>query len=477
MTTVVSLSSYEYAAGPWALRLTGQVSSLSALAERVVLRRSRFQLGLWGEASSEAMAQEEEAVMQEVEEIRRRYPPQFEVSGHGPDLADLTQLVQSYVQNYLDGQGLTPPQGLSQGQMTLTPMGATRHRLRISAAGQSAEVTLSLLQLADLADVLAQAEQAIDHWPESLTSAPQRPRWRRLPLWTGSVAAVLVAAVLGSQWLGQMSPSVVQAPAPTTETTPQGDREVAQGANANSAAEGTDGTLDEAASPGPPSGENGLAGVAPESLPPATSTSPASPLTTPPTVSLPEAAPASAPPASAPPAVAVPRSSPSNAPAARTAAPSPSPTGSPPPATASGLSVPSSEAGAEVPLPAAASARTPSRDGGGTAESSPETVDPALADSVLIDWREALRATLQESWQPIPGLALPLRYRLSLGPTGEVLAVEPLTDLARQYLPQSRLPQVGEVLPNLQRPDAITVDVELLPSGEVRLDSDDLDPS
>ncbi|MFH7244433.1 MAG: DUF4335 domain-containing protein [Spirulina sp.] len=476
MTSVVSLSSYEYAAGPWALRLTGQVSSLSAVAERVVLRRSRFQLWLWDGAMSDETYQREADTTDNSGEISRSNLPLFEVSGHGPDLADLTHLVQGYVQDYLDGQEIMPRRGLNQGQMSLTPLGLTRHRLTVVTASRSAEVTMSLLQLADLAVVLAQADQAVDLWTEEtgLTLTPQRRTWRRLPLWTGSVAAVLVAAVLGSQWLGQIPLSVVQSPAPTAETLPPS--EATQGGDA--APGGTNRELAGEVSPletDSLAGEDGSAGLASDAPPPPDS-APASPLAAspagpPPDVVLSPPSQASGTPA----APVAPRSPRADTPSRPRPSPEESVAAPLSPAPEADLSGPSSTA-AELPSPAAAPARVPGQGERAALESSPENVASALADSASADWREVLRATLQEMWQPIPGLASPLRYRLSLGPSGEVLAVEPLTSLARQYLTQSGLPQVGDLLPNLQRPTSITVDVELLPSGEVTMTPDDLDP-
>lgn len=82
---------------------------------------------------------------------------------------------------------------------------------------------------------------------------------------------------------------------------------------------------------------------------------------------------------------------------------------------------------------------------------------------------EPLRRALAAVWNPIPGLASPLRYRLTLGPTGEILAIEPLTAPSRQYLAQNAWPQVGERVPNLRLPEPTIVEVELLSSGEVNL--------
>lgn len=144
-------------------------------------------------------------------------------------------------------------------------MGLTRHRLTVAGAeaGDNAAqaVNLSLLQLADLAEVLTQAEQAVEHLPEAMVASSVRRR-SRLPLWMGSVAAVLVAAVLGGQWLTQFPVSVAPSPTATTESAP--DLDIAADGLARENRGGEDGT----AAPGSSEEVNPLAAA--ESPPTAT---------------------------------------------------------------------------------------------------------------------------------------------------------------------------------------------------------------
>lgn len=462
MTTVVSLSSYDYAAGAWTLRLTGQVSPLTALAERVVLRRLRFQLQLRDEEDMGALGGE--AAFSTHPTASR-----FEWSGPGSDLADLIQIVQEYVQRYLESPGLTPAAGLHQGQIGLAPVGLTRHRLTVS--DPTTAVNLSLIQLADLAAVLTQADQAVDLLPEDWASAqPQQGRrqrpWR-LPLWTGSVAAVLVAAVLGSQWLGQMAPRVQQAPAPTTATQPPSNDlapdSVAsdEGARDDPAPEADSTTALTVEETPPlaaeaPTGSNAAENVPEESLPAAQAVRPRPP-------DSPRGAGAAPvnPPATAPGDSSAPLPPPS--PARLPPGDSPTPFAGEAPPTARTAPMPEPLTVRPDPLAAAPPAAPDLPAGIAAAESGAD----ALADDDIADGIAAVQTALEQRWQPIPGLASPLRYHLTLGPMGEVLAWEPLTAPARQYLAQGLLPQVGEVLPNVRLPETSLLVVDLWPSGAV----------
>ena len=484
MSSVVSLSSYDYAAGTWALRLTGQVSPLTALTDRVVLKRLRFQLSLWEDLGNPAPFHGDGS-----REPFARSAPAFEISGHGSDLADLSHLVQTYVQQYLQEQGLTPSQGLSQGQHSLTPMGLTRHRLTVAGLSSPVVVNLSLVQLADLATVLGQAEQAVEQVPEELALPQRQPsrskRPSRLPLWTGSVAAVLVAAVLGSQWLGQSPPTLVQSPTPTAETlTPDasagGSESTTEGsASLNATENATELDNDTALDPGATLGERsetqGLSG-SPGSE--ATSdTAPSSASSTAPSTAhrSPNAAPEVASTETDRATPPQPHTEPDNLAAVppRAATPfsveQPLPSASPPPAGSMGersrtpASVPSATPEASDSLAPASSAPE------AAPELAPAPLGTHLADSAPVDDLEPLRRALAENWSPRPGLSSPLRYRLTLGPTGEVLVITPLTAPSRPYLAPDDLPQVGDVIPNLRLSEPTTVDIELLPSGIVNV--------
>lgn len=351
-------------------------------------------------------------------------------------------------------------------------MGLTRHRLTVAGAeaGDNAAqaVNLSLLQLADLAEVLTQAEQAVEHLPEAMVASSVRRR-SRLPLWMGSVAAVLVAAVLGGQWLTQFPVSVAPSPTATTESAP--DLDIAADGLARENRGGEDGT----AAPGSSEEVNPLAAA--ESPPTATQppSTPGDDLAN--GIASAPAAPPSSP---APPLPKITRGDRS--------APAPAPSSPvPPPNTAANPSMTSPSAADPVP-PEMGAERN--RDGlgesGGVAQTAridptPETTDslPAAASEMAPSsmaataapedaaWVEALQTTLQERWTPIRGLTTPLQYRITLAPNGQVLTLEPLNAPSRQYLDSETLPQVGTVVPNVVRSQPTTLEIQLLPSGEV----------
>lgn len=508
MPTLATLSSYQYAAGSWALQLTGQVSPLSTLTDRVVLKRSWFHLRLWESADTPDRIQADGQPTFPAEtspaDGSRQPPPAFEVSGHGSDLANLSHLVQTYVQHYLQVQGLTPSQGLSQGQNRLAPVGLTRHRLTVTGTSSPAAVNLSLVQLADLATVLGQAEQAVAHWSEELAPAQRRPsrlRWpARLPLWTGSVAAVLVAAVLGSQWLGSSPPALVLPPRPTAETSAP---ENAAGGTAEENGAITEGSppfdsdpleaepLAEADSSNgsfnndEPQGLQPRSGLQnPQNLPATQGRGDAPALAPVPRAS--DRSPTPNPPSNAPrPDVAStepdravapdPQPRPDSLAAVPSQAAPPSPTTESPSTSSSPVPPPEAIGSQSRVSTAASSAPPPASPGSPETQSSESAAELApapsagLADSAPVHNLDSLRVALAEFWSPIPGLASPLRYRLTLGPAGEILAIEPLTAPSRQYLTQTPLPPVGTVLPNLSLPEPTTVEIELLPSGDVQV--------
>ncbi len=469
MSPVVSLSSYHYAAGAWALRLTGQASSLSALAERVVLRRLRFDLRLeeedcHGDVDTAALARSRETGLS-----RTGISPIFELSGPGSDLADLTQMVRDYVQQYLEEDGLAPSQGVSQGTMTLTPVGLTRHRFTVVMAGQTAAVNLSLLQLADLAAVLAEAEQSVDWLPEAMVASPQQRSRPRRPLWAGSVAAVLVAAVLGSQWLGQAPPARMPSPTPTAERLrTSDDRAAGGGAQREVLAE--DLPL-EGRPGGLPPGDIAADGATTAGTNASEPSAPGAGLPTVPQPPIPPPRPAAG---SGVARDVDPRPVPSGVPTVPPSLPARLPEGGMAPAPSANASPTAPSPSAERQTPRSAplidSALAPAAAPFETAPTDTATLEAEGGElGTGADALEAVRVALALTWQPIPGLASPLRYRLTLAPTGIVLAVEPLTAPSRPYLSRGTLPQVGAVLPQVRLSAPLTVDIDLLPSGEVRV--------
>ncbi len=447
MSTLAPLTSYEYMAGTCTLRLTGQLSVLSQVADRPVLKRSRFQLQLW-----------DEAVVTAEPGGRSTDQPVLELSGRELQLSELTDVVQRYVQILLQNQTITSIQGVSQG-ISLAPVGLTRHRLVVAgvAAGERAQtLELSTLQLADLAEVLEQMDRAAERLPEDAVTQPQPQTRRRVPLWLGSVAAVAVAAVLGSQWLTTVPLTVTTAP--TADTAPDGE--------SFSREENLADENPEATASGPPLTE-------PE--PPSTASNRPAP---------PAASPQS--PAALPTVPPVTNSDGATSPPPRSPVPSPSSARPEPPATAnapetsgaissdSALDGPSSSTAAEPAAGDAASSPTvaadqPRPEAITSARSSTAPNPAATTSSAAMTeaWLGQLKAVLEEQWQPPTGLRAPLRFGLTVEPDGTVGALVPLTELARVYQGQPGLPQVGSVIPNLLSPQPITVEVEFLPSGEV----------
>jgi hypothetical protein len=108
-----------------------------------------------------------------------------------------------------------------------------------------------------------------------------------------------------------------------------------------------------------------------------------------------------------------------------------------------------------------------------TPESAPSLSSRAAGgrdfEPLTVEWTETLITALQSQWRPPAELDAPLRYALTLEPTGEIRAVEPLTALSRRYQNNPTLPQVGRIIPNLVRNQAVTVEVEFSPAGTVQI--------
>lgn len=135
--------------------------------------------------------------------------PLLDLRGEQTQLLELSNQVQNYVQGHLQGQTASPVSAAA--WITLTGLGLTRHALRIHRP-EPRVVILSTLQLADLADVLEQMDSQIQVKLGEKSPSVRLPAWPSL--WIGSVAAVLVAAVLGNQWLLWNPPVVVRSPQP-----------------------------------------------------------------------------------------------------------------------------------------------------------------------------------------------------------------------------------------------------------------------
>jgi hypothetical protein len=446
MPTLASLTSYEYEAGTCTLRLVGQLSALSQLSDKPVLTRSRFQLQLW----------ESDSVTTEVAggSIRQ---PLLEVSGQEPQLSELAAVVRQYVQTYLQGQTLTLGEGIGQGATYLAPVRLTRHRLEMAESGTPARthrVELSTLQLADLADVLEQVDRAVERRPEEARiRAPRYTARPRLPLWIGSVAAVAVAAVLGSQWL-TTTPVSVRSPTPTAETAPDAESFTLEGSQDQTA------SMPEVDDSQPPPATSEATSPEPELTDRTPVGSPAAPSSTKKgnTATAPEQPNSATPPPGTVDSGTEPRMDESASPqvpqSGNTKPASPAPSSASEPSNTVTESAPIVGADQVAQPQAVTSART-----------SAATTDAASASAA--EWLEQLRTALQEQWQPPAGLSDSLRYTLTLAADGTVSVLQPLTDLSRTYQAQPTLPQVGSVIPNLVRSQPVTVEVQFLPSGEV----------
>ncbi|WP_035986010.1 DUF4335 domain-containing protein [Leptolyngbya sp. KIOST-1] len=438
MAPIATVTSYEYATGSCTLRLVGELSPLSQVTGRPVLGRSRFALQMYGEDATIAPeATTNQAII-------------FEVSGREPQFSALTELVQTYVQRYLNADALTSGGAVSQGSNALQSVGLTRHRLTLASPPEPPQtVELSTLQLADLADALEQAEGNLQLMPDVPTVA--RRRRPRLPLWIGSVAAVGIAALLGNQFLTTAPGPVVLSPSES-----QISRE-----SVDQLPSAPELSLEEA-SPAP---DTPMADTA-ESAPTTGEALPA-PVTTAPTVAAPLESPADA----TPPQVSP---QPSATPAPAGGQSSTLPAAPAPPRTA--------RAGAPQPQPSAAGPDTdtaaesapmlasPARE---APPGGPETFDAepgiaaATAPDTALDWITALTAALQQQWRPPANLAAPLRYRLTLAADGTIEALEPLNSFSSAYQGNPTLPQPGDLIAGVARRAPTTVEVQFLPTGEV----------
>ncbi len=498
MAAIASLTTREYSSGSCTLRITGQLSPLSQWADKRVMLRSRFHLQLLpeneldplGELSSDPAPQ-----------------PRLELSGRAEQFLTLTNAVNRYVQTHLTmARGTEPPPfpNAPVGGITLGPLGLTRYRLtlpadyRFNRFNQLREVELSALELADLADVLEQADG--DLYLPSAAELPSRRSSRpALPIWIGSAAAVGIAAILGSQWLPSPTPvptatregnvaveehqeleTLSQEPAPAVENTPN----PATGASPDQPMADT---AEESQPAAPPAPTN------PEATAPQTTLKPTSPND-------------QTPPPPAPSPVPPPTASADRPAADRTAAPQTTP--APAPEARTGPSIGASEAprtpetdqtpAAATPAPAsepAYPAPSAARESGGEAFSQPApsqegltrpdttnsqleagtAPERSLADSMaasgnpLPPWQEQLRQRLQQNWTPSPDQSGPLRYRLSIDREGNLRSIMPLSAEAQRHQESINWPQVGTSIPTYPQGAPAILELQFLDTGEVIL--------
>ncbi|MBW4463207.1 MAG: DUF4335 domain-containing protein [Nodosilinea sp. WJT8-NPBG4] len=445
MAAIATVTSYEYAAGTCTLRLVGELSPLSQITGRPVLGRSRFHLQVQGDdAPREARTLASRAMI-------------LEIGGREPQFSALADLVQTYVQNYLNADAIAAGGAVARGENSLQPVGLTRHRLTLAVPPEPPRVVeLSTLQLSDLADALEQADSNLQILPDAAMPKTRRVR-PKLPLWLGSVAAVGIAALLGNQLLTTAPSSVVLSPSKSQPT------------NGSTTQNSADNPQLTPASPVPPAAntptaEDSAPVTAGEALPAPITTAPTSPAVPAPTSpggpsgSEPEpGAPKTSPPPAAGPALGQPsQTAPAPTPAYPTQAE----------ARAGGQAVPD----ASIATEQAPNAAQPEAL---TAPASPEAFDtgPSIAATTAPDsaiaWISNLTQALEQQWRPPANLAAPLRYRLVLEPDGTVTALDPLNDFSASYQTNSTLPQIGDTIPGVVRDASTTVEVQFLPTGAV----------
>ncbi|MEO1068599.1 MAG: DUF4335 domain-containing protein [Cyanobacteria bacterium J06638_6] len=440
MAAIASVTTYEYAAGTCTLRLVGQLSPLSQVTGRPVLARSRFHLQVY---QVDANPVASEAAPNPV--------VGFEASGREPQFSALTELVQGYVQRHLNAEALGGRGTISHGESTLQPVGLTRHRLTLAVAPVAQIAELSTLQLSDLADVLEQAEGNIQILPDQVNPRSVRPTRPRLLLWIGSVAAVGIAAILGNQFLATAPSPVVLSPQesqPTTESTPQApssNREVpiADPAPAADTLPGDESTA---------------------TAPLATDAEPPAPAEPPSVTPQPARDPAQQRSPSAPP-------EPAAAPQQPTASQPSPPTV---PAVPSQSDQASEQSGQSAPNQPSELSTAPDSPEAFRTEPPPPTRAEAEADIAAssveppgADWVGVLTNALEQQWQPPANLTAILRYRLSLEPDGTVTSLEPLDEVSAIYQNAPTLPQPNTGVSGAASGEAIAVDVQFLPSGDV----------
>lgn len=424
MAAIASVTSYEYAAGTCTLRLVGQLSPLGQVTGRPVLGRSRFYLQVHQEDVADAPGA---GLL-------------VEASGREPQFSALNDLVQTYVQSHLSAHTLGSGSTMFRGEVSLQPVGLTRHRLTLPAPPAPPRVVdLSTLQLADLADALEQADAALQIIPDDAIAKARSAR-PRLPLWLGSVAAVGIAALLGNQLLTTAPSSVVLSP---------NDSQTANESTAQAPSGNQPSTQAERAP------DSALESAGPTAVGEAIPTAPVPPSAR----SAEGGAPKTAPPAAAPPA------------------PSPAPPGlAYPPQADAQVTRPDADSPLEqAPAVAGAEARQApgSSAPGSSAPENPEAfaTGPGVAATSSAgldsDWATGLARALEQQWRPPADLSDPLRYSLTLAPDDTVVALVPLNEISATYQATPTLPLPGTIIPGVAGESTVTVEVKFLPTGAV----------
>lgn len=452
MAPTSELTSLRYTAPTCTLEVMGELSPLSQVAAKPILKRLRFELQIRSDEENRAVA------------------PVAEVRGMRSHLLALSNAVRHHVQSHLnspDDRAATAPAAGLEG-ISLEAESLTRHLLRLGnlvPRNQPQQVRLNLSQLADLAEVLDQFEASVALLPAELAPAVARRRItaRQFPWANAAAAGLLVvvgaSAVLSSVLNRGLSPqagdsAVVLENTPPPKTSeyvpgvpPEAGLEANPGAVSGTVPEApTQGSVpaQELPTPGSPGASEGL-GPAGSQGPPIGPGVPAG-------GAVPPEGAAKGPAVGPAPAGEDPLNQTQSAPAdtARSGGGSaPAALGAPP--------APSAELGS--PQAATQAAPVDPSEEAANAQSDVVGQPPPL---------ETLRRTLEQQWQPPADLTVPLVYILTINEAGQLEAVVPQSTEAETYRDRIPFPPLGTVL----APSGETswrVRLTLLPTGEVTL--------
>lgn len=467
MTLTTELNTQRYTAPTCILEVTGEVSPLSQLSDRPILKRLRFRLQFLNADGSELL----------------------ELRGMRSQLLELTGVVQSYLQSHLHqapGASVTSDVAPSDRSMYLQPEGLTSQRLYLRNLAPRRgldSVRLGALQLADLAAVIGALEGSVRVLPGAALPRVRR-RFSQRYAWIGTGAAVVLVAVGVSTFihrLVQQSGTQQSAPVASEEGGTSSDLSNGTGSDRFSQeeeelAQQKDQPSPQATTPTPSASTfsdspqaAAQAPVTPQKTPPATPAIPpgASPNRPAPTGAMPQAPP----PRDANPsqsAATRPNPNPGQITGDIAEAPplAPAPQAASEPVPGGAADQASDDAGASSIAPPTAAA--PEAESSASAESL-STNDQAAsrqAASRLTTWLNAVALRFQQQWQPPADLRLPLEYEVAIAADGTLTALTPLTALTRNTPIQ--LPDIGTIIAD-PPPDGNSQRLRLIfrPSGTV----------
>ncbi|PSN18683.1 hypothetical protein C7271_11265 [filamentous cyanobacterium CCP5] len=448
MASAAELVSFHYQAGSCTLEVSGEVSPLSQVAGKPVLKRSRFHLQL----------RSSQAILLDV-----RGSSRGDSSPRSP-LFVLQQAVDTYLQQYLAGP---PPAAIATAGespgIRIQSLSLTRHRMYLANWGIATApsvVDLSSLQLNDLAQVLSQLDTAT----EILPVAPPRRQRRVMPWrWAGTAASVLiVVGSLGVIW-PYLNPSSVPTVSENAEDFAESQNQ-AQTGESQPIESLESSELQDEAEIAPPSAANQPPTI--ETAPEAASrySQGSSPTPTAPTTGpspTPQATPApDMAPAKRPAPAAEPGAAGDDADSSQAALSAPESASRQAPPTASVEDTPA--VAGDAPANTALSAPSPE-----AARSQPEAGRPyeAAPEDAVQTWLSALATALESGWEPPAGLNQPLQYRLAIASDGTIQTLEPRNPAARRYPNPVNLSALSLPLPPAALPGSVAT--TFYPDGSV----------